>query len=85
MTTLCPYCKTQMSRSDFDNFIFLNMESYGNGQTVATPCCGKGIRLAPVVNFSVIASIGDFREDNWGNDIAKSEHSEVQIHDFQMI
>jgi len=58
----CPYCS---KNTIIDRVVQMNLEAYGESVKARTKCCGKIIRVWPVITFR--CDITDQSEtDDWG-------------------
>lgn len=61
----CPQCGGELK---YPQVAYDNMDRYMTACTVATLCCGKGVRLIPRMVVEAVPAKGMERDD-WGNPI----------------
>lgn len=71
--TKCPQCHEELK---VPNHALLNADAYGPN-TVATLCCGRGVRVNPVRSYSFTAFEPDCGEDDWGVSFANSSDQQA--------
>lgn len=59
----CPYCNKE---AKIKEVVKRNLECYGGSVKVRTNCCGKLVRVRPIIKFAC-SETEQKGEDDWGN------------------
>jgi len=60
----CPYCG---KKAKIDDVVKRNLESYGGSARARTKCCGKIVRVYPIIYFTCNLEYDQQNKDDWGN------------------
>ena len=59
----CPYCEKD---AKIKEVVKSNLECYGGSVKARTDCCGKMVRVYPIVNY-ICTETDQTGKDDWGN------------------
>lgn len=61
--TPCPHCAQPLQ---VDMVVIYNIDSYHAPKVAKAECCGRGVRISPVVTYRADALNSAVKTDDWG-------------------